>query len=453
MTTEWTVAELIPTAGIKGPLEQERRATSALLSIMGAVNEFGRAITKTLGAPAGKIETFIEVPLTIDGRRCTPDGLIRVTRGGKSWTVLVEAKTGSNILEVPQIETYLDVARQEGFDGVVTISNQIPPVLGAHPTPVDKRKLRGGLMLSHLSWTWILTEAVVQKTHRGVADPDQAWILGELIRYLEHPRSGVVEFQDMGDSWASVRDAVRSGTLRANDRGAGDVAARWDQLIRYACLRLGRHLGTDVQPVLSRREREDLTFRAQVLRDALQSDGVLDGGLRIPNTAGPISIRADLRARQLIATFKVDAPKTGRARTRVNWLVRQLADAPGTVRLDAEAAHSRGKSRSALLDAVRADPDVLVEDPHKDLRSFTIAMVAPMGLKRGSGKGAFVDSLLTLVDDFYGAVVQNVKEWAAPPPRFQQREETSDEPRTEELAEIPREEPRSISLEGAAPDA
>jgi hypothetical protein len=109
---------------------------------------------------------------------------------------------------------------------------------GTHPTPVDKRKLRR-VALHHLSWTQVLTEAVMQKTHRGVADPDQAWILGELIRYLEHPRSGALEFDDMGGSWVAVRQSVAAGTLRASDKGVADVASRWDQLTRYACLRLG----------------------------------------------------------------------------------------------------------------------------------------------------------------------------------------------------------------------
>jgi hypothetical protein len=55
----------------------------------------------------------------------------------------------------------------------------------------------------------VLAEAVMQKEFRGVADPDQAWILGELIRYLEHSRSGAMEFEDMGESWVAVR--VRPG--------------------------------------------------------------------------------------------------------------------------------------------------------------------------------------------------------------------------------------------------
>jgi hypothetical protein len=74
--------------------EQERRATSALLAVMSAVREFGRAILGPLGAPAGQYETYIEVPFADGDRNVYPDGLIRTRRGERTWTALVEVKTG-----------------------------------------------------------------------------------------------------------------------------------------------------------------------------------------------------------------------------------------------------------------------------------------------------------------------------------------------------------------------
>jgi hypothetical protein len=53
----WQQARLIPTSGISGQEEAERRASSALLAVMGAVREFGLALVKPLGAPAGTIAT------------------------------------------------------------------------------------------------------------------------------------------------------------------------------------------------------------------------------------------------------------------------------------------------------------------------------------------------------------------------------------------------------------
>src|SRR3954447_26314592 len=225
----WLAARLIPTSGISGADEQERRATSALLAVMGSVREFGRALTQSLGAPAGQMQTYIEVPFKLGDKQCFPDGLIRVTRGQRQWTALLEGKTGGNLLHAEQLERYLDIAREQNFDALITISNEIPPIAGQHPTAIDKRKVRK-VELHHWSWTYLLSTAVMQKEHRGVSDPEQAWILGELIRYLEHPRSGAMELEDMGQHWVSVRQAVSTGTLRATDKTAPEVVARFDAL-------------------------------------------------------------------------------------------------------------------------------------------------------------------------------------------------------------------------------
>ena len=133
----WHEARLIPTSGINGADEQERRATSALLAVLSAVNEYGRALLRPLGAPAGKVECFIEVPFLLGEKKVYPDGLIRVSRGSRSWTAIVEVKTGGSGLGTEQLESYLDVAREHGFDALLTISNEIPAIPGQHPTKVD----------------------------------------------------------------------------------------------------------------------------------------------------------------------------------------------------------------------------------------------------------------------------------------------------------------------------
>lgn len=407
----WHEARLIPTSGINGAEEQERRATSALLAVMSAVREFGRALTKPFGAPAGSLETYIEVPFLLDGKRLFPDGLLRAARGQRSWTALVEVKTGSNALAADQLENYLDIAREQGFDALLTISNEIPAVAGQHPTRVDRRKLRR-VALHHLSWSQVLTEAVMQKEFRGIADPDQAWILGELVRYLEHPRSGALEFDDMGDNWVPVRNAVTAGTLRPNDDGIGELVSRFDALLRYASLRLGRQLGIEVTPVMSRKEVVEPALRAQHLVVGLTESGVLSGAIRIPDAVDELAVTADLRSGRLTCHVDLDAPREGRPTTRVNWLLRQLKVAPGDLRVETFVAHARGASAAELLAAAREDPAVLVSDSSKELRSFRVALTRPIGPKRGRGRGSFIDSVIEAVDLFYGEVLQHLK--AAP---------------------------------------
>lgn len=413
----WHEARLIPTSGISGAEEQERRATSALLAVMTSVREFGRAVVGPLGAPSGHMRAFIEVPFMLEEKRCYPDGLIRVARGSKEWTCLVEVKTGTNDLELSQLETYLDVARENGFDALLTISNEIPPAADVHPTKVDKRKLRK-VALHHLSWSQVLASAVMQKEHRGVADPDQAWILGELIRYLEHPRSGALEFEDMGPAWVPVRDSVAAGTLRSNDKQAPDVAARFDALLRFVSLRLGRQLGTDVAPVVGRKDAADPSARTAELVGTLASNGTLAGAIRIPNTVGPLSIQLDLRAGRVTCFVDLEAPKEGRPATRISWLTRQLKDAPDSLRVEAFAVYARGAGTAGLLREVRANPSVLLEDAKKEIRTFRLAQTTVLGPKRGRGRGGAIDSVIEAVDTFYADVLGRLRAWTAAPPKI-----------------------------------
>jgi hypothetical protein len=429
----WELARLIPVSGIRNAEEQERRATSALLAVLSAVDEFGLAVTKPHGAPKGRLQTFIEVPFELaDGRSVRPDGLVQVIRGKRSWTALIEVKTGNNELTREQIEAYLDLAKEQGFDCVITISNQIARMPGKHPVDIDKRKLKKA-SLHHISWSRILTEAVLQKSHHGVADPDQAWILGELIRYLQHPNAGSIDFCDMGEHWVGVRDAVKHSTLRSSDKKAIEVAGKWEELISFAVLRLGRKLGADVQEVLSKKERSDISIRISNIVDAMATKGLLPGAIRIPDTVSDVTLNVDLRAQQIVASVSVKAPEKGKAKTKINWLLRQLKSTSPDVRLDSWGLRSRS-SMSDLLGSVRNNQSLLVPIDNRDIVSFTVSLARPMGLKRSSGKRSFVDSVLDALDLFYGDVVQYLKEWQPAAPKLARKEVINLEPRRESTA-------------------
>ena len=232
---EWERARLFSVSGIGGADEQERRASSALLAVIQSVREFGRAITTPMGAPAGRLSAFIEVPFEDGEKKLRPDGLVRVVSGQRTWTALVEVKTGRHDLLPGQIEAYLDLARRHKFDALLTISNQLAAVPGVHPVKLPKTRGQA-VKLYHLSWSQIRTEALVEQANKSVSDPDQAWILAEFIRYLEHSRSGAIDFDDMGPSWVHVRDRARAGNLHPQDKGAAEVADRFGGLISFvAC--------------------------------------------------------------------------------------------------------------------------------------------------------------------------------------------------------------------------
>lgn len=438
-------ARLIPVAGIRGQDEQEIRAASSLLAVMGAVDEFGRALLRDIGAPAGRISTFTEVPLeSADGKILRPDGAIAVERGKTSWRCLVEVKTGNVPLGAEQISSYLDLARENGFDAVLTISNQISTDSSDVPVSVDRRKLRK-VDLRHLSWWRILTEAVMQHQHRGVKDPDQAWILGELIAYLEHDRSGAVGFEDMGRDWVQVRDSARDGTVRATDPGVRDVVDRWEQFVEYLCLGLSQDLGV---PVLSAQSRaKDGARWTEALLDMLVKGGKLSGSFRVPDAVGPIDVEADLRARLTRTSVNVTAPKEGRPLTRINWVLRQLRKAPGDLRINVRFARTKETTSSLLSDAIE-DPKILLSpsDPRREPRAFNLSLARPLGTKRGKGERSFVLETRRQVVGFYGDLVENLRDWQPKAPKLSSAEsgdETRD-PRAQAVsvaADLPRPSP------------
>ena len=124
------------------------------------------------------------------------------------WSAFVEVKTGSNVLQADQINAYWDFARQYGVNHVLTISNEIGPQEGIHPTQGLKVRADPKVGVSHLSWSAIVSSAIRIKRHRGIADSEQAWLLDELIRYLQHPASGALDFADMGQAWVGIRDGA-----------------------------------------------------------------------------------------------------------------------------------------------------------------------------------------------------------------------------------------------------
>jgi len=432
----WRHARLIPTYGTRSQQEQEKRATSCLLAVMHGVPEFGYALLKELGAPKSPtIETFAEVRFKdCDGKSVIPDGAIVCRRGKKTWTCLVEVKTGSARLKDEQVASYLDIAREHGFDGVLTISTEITATSDESPVAVDGRKLRA-TGLWHFSWWRVLTEAVVQQRYHGISDPDQEWVLRELIHYLGSEASGAVGFEDMGENWVPVRRSAHEGTLRTGNPAARDVAERWEQFTNYLALSLSQELGATV--TAQRPRTQSMASRLDETVRSLVEAGVMRSTLRIPDAVGPLEIRTDLRSRQTTTSVAIDAPREGRPKARFNWLMKQLADVPDDVRVEAAFPNARDTT-AAPLGSVREDPTVLAypPDPKRGPRGFVVARSRPMGQKRGRAEGSFVRETSAQAVGFYRDLMQNLKPWHAPAPKLR-TEADSAEVKSTEVAIIP----------------
>jgi len=125
----------------------------------------------------------------------------------------------------------------------------------------------------------------------------------------------------------------------------------------------------------------------------------------------------DLRANRVDCTAVLVAPEEGRATTRINWLLRQLKDSPANLQVVATTARARDAGPSHALSALQDDPKIPVQHAQADIRSFTLTLSQPAGIKRGQGRGSFVGSVTSLVDSFYADVVQYLKPWTPPAPK------------------------------------
>jgi hypothetical protein len=417
-TTQWSKARLIPISGLRAAAEQETRATSALLAVMTIVPDFGRSLLREVGAPAGRLSAYTEVTFDDgDSGQIRPDGVVQMTRGSKRWSAVIEVKTGRNRLGREQVESYVRLANREGIDAVITLSNTFVAPSAPHPVALRASVLKK-VNLFHWSWTHVLTTAVILRDRHGVSDPEQAWILDELIRYLEDERSGALDFEGLGPSWVAVRDAARTGTLRPGDNGLDEIANRWDQFLRSLCLHLGRDLGADVEMVVGREHLRDPVKRSRDMSATLGTEYLLQGVLRVPDAAGDIQVEADLRSRRITASIDIEPPSTGQPATRINWLVKQLKTAPDEVQVGAK--FRRRRSTSELLAAARGNPKHLLnpKDSKESPRWVTAALARDMGIKGGRGRGSFVSAMEDLVRDFYHDVVQDLKTYVKPAPRI-----------------------------------
>jgi hypothetical protein len=153
----------------------------------------------------------------------------------------------------------------------------------------------------------------------------------------------------------------------------------------------------------------------------LADTGALETVLRVPAAVGDLRIQADLRAKRTLTSVDVDTPGDGRPKARINWLLRQLSEAPDDLRVDVAFPNVR-QTTSELLGALRENPERLFypRDPARPPRSFRLTLARQMGQKRGKEEGSFVRETRLQIFDFYRDLVQNVKPWQARAPKLRE---------------------------------
>ncbi|MER6086481.1 TerD family protein [Streptomyces bluensis] len=417
----WKEARLFPVSALKSDRDREMRATSVLLSVMTQIPEFGRRLTAAFGAPSGRMETFTEVSLPHGDSPRRPDGVIRVERAGKLWTALVETKTNGNALKAEQVQAYMDIAARRGYEAVITLSNDV--ALEGSPlvdVSIDGRR-KHKVALWHLSWAEVAHQAQMLIRHEGVGNVAHAWLLNELLHYLQHENSGCHGFQNMGAAWVPVRNGIDDETLCQGDPRALEVVESWERLVRQVCLRLGGELGQKVLPVQRSKRGTDPGTRRTRLADQLCLEGRLQAELRIEDTPGVLAITADLRTGKLRTSIEIPAPEQGHPLTWAKRLVRRLAEAPADLHIETQVEGEAGGPRGTL-ERLRPEPADMLPKNGTQITGFRLSLFKSMGSSRGNAESGFIRSVDDAVHQFYSTVVAHLDR---PAPRRTQSAERS----------------------------
>lgn len=417
-------SRLIP---VVSDMSKEERAISPLLAIFSAVPALANSMLEEVGAPTNqraKLKCYSQVVFkeAPNEKKLRPDGLIMVDSGRKVWSALIEAKIGKAELGSEQIEAYLELARSLGIDAVITISNQFATFPTHHPVQINKQKTRT-VELFHFSWLSVLARASLLANSKEVDDPEQAFLLRELIRYLQHETSGVCEFTSMGPEWKDICAKVQTGApLSKADPLTLSTVADWHQLIRFLALKLSMEINKQVNVWMPRVFEKDASLWVTEDSSQLAKSNSISAELEIPHAVSRILVEADFLRRSIRFAVSLNAPEDrSRPSAAVNWVLRQL---PKTEEVTDTLIRARWPGRAsdtvATLAEANSDPKRVAPDDRKELPiGFDVFRIVDLA-GRFKGSSTFVDDIRIELTRFYGDIVQKLTNWVAKPPKLQE---------------------------------
>ncbi len=422
--------------------KKEERATSILLATFSVVPDFARDVLTSAGAPIGKRSTitcFTEVSFKGMSSNCRPDGLILVTSGNKSWAALVESKVGNATLTADQIEPYLDIAREQGLDAVITISNQFTALPSHHPVKVNKTKTRS-ISLFHFSWMALTSSALMLVQNKSVSDSEQSYILSELIRYFEHESSGTSSNLKMSSCWKQTcLDAHQGSKLNKNSDAVLIAVADWFQLLRYVSIKLSLALGQTCTVSMTRNHSANPQARLQESASELANSLQLVSEIEIPNAAGKVRLSVSLLRKTLDLSVNLETPKdVKQQRAAINFVLSQLKACDQDeliVRVNwPRRIPSTQLSITKALD--EDDRKELIPPNVKDLpSSVDLIFIVDLGARLKSSGNFPLDTERELIN-FYKNVVQNLQRWTPKAPKVKAQKNNLSEQGDELAVEI-----------------
>jgi hypothetical protein len=363
-----------------------------------------------------------------------PDGLL-VTQSSQSvWSAIVEAKVGNSRISPDQIVRYHKIAKANGIDAIITISNELTSRPEHLPYELPP-EASSGVEIYHWPWPTLsmIASTVINEASRF--DEEQAFILSEALRYLDHQNSETRAPTTMSPSWGNLVQRVRAGAaIRRDDVDVADALRSWHQAQAGFCVALTRESGIQFAVKLSRQHRHNQRQRWADDLAYFVDNKQLWFELEVPDAAGVLHVTLDVPMRNVNCSLSVRAPDSPKQyQGKLNWLLRQLPP-ESDAKADIHVIWRHGHRTSASLSNLRSDPDAARLDRQGALpRAFEI--VVATDLDRKFGPYNLPPAIQMAMLEFYELIVKHVR--APKPSRI---EETDDIPEDAQDAWMPSDE-------------
>lgn len=409
----------------------EMALTSIFLSSLRLIKEFRKLVSNDIGiSSAGNIHVFTEVSFDVENpdklkKDSTKriDGMIVVERANKvKDVVLLEVKNKNNELDEKQIEGYIEIAKEHKIKKLVTITNQF--VANPQQTLLNI-KIPKNIEIYHLSWSYILTLAniLLFDNDLNISDEDQVEIMKEVVKYLEDDKSGVAGFTQMKEGWKNVAENIPKA-VKSSERETHEAVESWLQEEKDIALVLSREIGSLVQTGV-RKFKNDLQERIKYEKINLVEKKRLESSFIIKNAVAPIDVEANFENKNVEMRVTIQADENyATPQGQIGWLKKMFKKCESDSKKEKEDKfvslnekifiEAKYKNRKKV-NQPRHSLCKVDEFANKEIYSktdtiskFTVIYINSLGSRFKSRK-KFVQEIEKMIVDFYGAIVQNLK--------------------------------------------
>ena len=405
---------------------KEQIAVSTLLATFHIVPELLGQLIKDVGlriTDKTKFKTFTEVNLSKEtaSKINRPDGYLYI-KNRNEWSALIEAKVGNSKLDPEQICRYLEAAKINNIDAIITISNEFSPRVVQSPVNIPKKFLNK-VTLYHFSWRLILSEASLLKRDNELEDREKSYVIEELIRFLRDDSVGNKSFSMMPPSWTSITSNMASD---ANNIHLEETANALVEEFSEIALNLTDHLGVNCTTKLATSFVNDKTLWQKSIMRTIADGKSIVCQYNIPNAASTLSVEIDISRSTFVVGMELQAPKDKKTVAgKVNWMRRQLVEHDDESFLIKVRWSSRAKDDFVTLNRLTKD------NPSLQSKTATIAFFMPQirvhDTRVFKSRKRFISELEGTVEKFYDNYGQNLKSWVAKAPKPIEIDSSEDE--------------------------